>query len=240
MKSGRRKYFHSSLFTLHFFRNRICLRMHIRRRARIIRIMQSAPSYLQPYVSAALRYGAGFNTLLWASRRTQAARFDAFMRAVNFAGYSVLDAGCGRADLMDHLLERNVVPHDYIGLEAVEALATAAERKHHPHTTIFRADFVREPARLFTGSDIVLFSGSLNTLEPQQFYDTLQVAFDATAQWLVFNFLASPAIAMADFLTWHRKEDVVHYVTQLSPAVTVLDDYLAGDCTIAIRKVEGA
>jgi hypothetical protein len=201
--------------------------------------MSSVPPYLQPYLSAAQQYGAGFGALLWASQRTQAARFDAFMRLVNFAGHSILDVGCGRADLMDYLLDRNVVPHDYIGLEAVEALAALAERKHHPHTTIFRTDFVCEPARLFTGSDIVLFSGSLNTLDPQLFYDTIRIAFDATAQWLVFNFLASPEIAMADFLTWHRKEDVVHFATTLSPIVTVLDDYLAGDCTIAICKPEG-
>src|SRR3954469_9180899 len=88
--------------------------------------MSSAPPYLQPYLSAAQLYGAGFNALLWASKRTQAARFDAFMRLVNFPGHSVLDAGCGRADLMNHLLEHNVVPHDYIGLEGVDALAAAA------------------------------------------------------------------------------------------------------------------
>ncbi len=202
--------------------------------------MSSVPPYLQPYLSAAQQYGAGFNALLWASQRTQAARFDAFMRLVDFAGHSVLDAGCGRADLMDYLLDRNVVPHDYIGLKPSKPLAALAGAASIIRTRPFSAPIsCASRARLFTGSDIVLFSGSLNTLDPQLFYDTIRIAFDSTAQWLVFNFLASPEIAMADFLTWHRKEDVVHFATTLSPIVTVLDDYLAGDCTIAICKPEG-
>jgi hypothetical protein len=157
---------------------------------------------------------------------------------VEFRGASVLDVGCGRADLLDHLLARGAAPHEYIGLEAVEALARAAEEKHQPSATIFQADFIAEPRRMFTGSDIVVFCGSLNTLESDQFYLTLETAFEATVDRLVFNFLASPEIAAAEFLTWHRQKDVVNVARSLSSEVMVLDDYLRGDCTIAISRAE--
>ena len=153
------------------------------------------PSYLQPYRAAARAYGAGFGTLLWASPHTQAVRFDAICRAADLRGKSVLDVGCGRADLLEHLLARGVEPADYIGIEAVDELAAAAEARRLPRATVLRADFVAEPARLFVGADVVVFSGSLNTADDAAFYATLARAYAAAAETLVFNFLSSPMLA---------------------------------------------
>src|SRR3954451_9296777 len=79
-------------------------------------------SYLAPYVSAAERHAGGFRSLLWASVSTQEKRFDAFTRVCDFAGKSILDVGCGRADLLDYLLGRGIEPDHYVGLEAVQLL----------------------------------------------------------------------------------------------------------------------
>jgi hypothetical protein len=194
------------------------------------------PDYLQPYLTAARRHGCGFGSLLWASPATQAARFDAFARLCELDGHSVLDAGCGRADLLDFLLARGVHPDHYTGLEAVAALADAAETKRRPHSLIVRADFVAEPARLFTGADVMIFSGSLNTLQPQSFYEVLRTAWQAAVHELAFNFLASPQLAAIDYLHWHRPFDVMEFARELGGEVEMLDDYLPGDCTIRIRK----
>ena len=197
-------------------------------------------SYLAPYLRASQHYGAGFGALLWASRKTQRARFDAIRRAFELEGKSLLDAGCGRADLMEYLLDRNIHPSDYIGLEAIEALAAAAEARNYPNAQIIRGDFIREPARLFVGADVVVFSGSLNTLDAQAFYATLRRAFAATAEAVVFNFLCSPALAGKDYLLWHRPEAVLGFASQLTGNIRVLDDYLPGDCTVAMLKKGGA
>lgn len=196
------------------------------------------PTYLEPYVEAARRHGPGFGSLLWASPVTQAARFDAFMRLCDFHGKSILDAGCGRADFLDFLLNRGIVPDHYVGLEAVETLAAAAERKRHRNCTIVRADFVLEPARLLVGADIVVFSGSLNTLDVAPFSATVQSAFEAAGERLVFNFLSSASLAAARFLTWHHTTDVLRLARSLTPDVQSLEDYLVGDCTVALRKEE--
>src|SRR5437868_2395141 len=127
--------------------------------------------YLLPYLRAADKHGAEFPSLLWASPQTQAARFDAVARLANLHHKSVLDVGCGRADLLDFLLDRNVRPSDYTGIEAVEDLAAAAEakRRRFGDLRVVRADFVREPLRLFVAADVVVFSGSLNTIEDEAF-----------------------------------------------------------------------
>ena len=202
--------------------------------------------YLVPYLKAAERHGSGFSSLLWASPQTQAARFDAIERLGRLHGKSVLDVGCGRADLLNYLLARNVRPADYTGIEAVSDLASAAERTcaraGGPPARVIRADFVREPLRLFVGADVVVFSGSLNTLEHHVFYGTLRRAFDAAAEAVVFNFLSSPYLAGAEYLRWRCPSDVLRFGFQLTRDVRVLEDYLQGDCTIALgaRSRHGA
>jgi SAM-dependent methyltransferase len=202
------------------------------------------PPYLVPYVRAAQQHGSDFPSLLWASPHTQAARFDAIQRLADLQGKSVLDVGCGRADLLAFLLARGVRPADYIGIEAVDELAAAAERRcaaaGRPPARIIRADFVREPLRLFVGADVVVISGSLNTVEDGPFYTTIRRAFEAAAETLVVNFLCSSDLAGAEYLRWRCAGDVLAFARQLGGDVRTLDDYLHGDCTLAIKKPDRA
>jgi hypothetical protein len=194
------------------------------------------PTYLAPYLRAAQRHGAGFDSLLWASPRTQAVRFDALRRAAPVGGRTVLDVGCGRADYLRFLLDAGERPRHYVGLEAVPALADAAEAMRVPDTMIIRADFVKEPARMFVGADVVVFSGSLNTLDAAHFYPVLRRAYDAAVDTLAFNFLSSPLLAGRSFLHWHHPEQVLAFARTLTRDVTRFEDYLPGDCTLALRK----
>lgn len=192
--------------------------------------------YLEPYEQAARRHRGGFDSLLWASPRSQRTRFQAITRACELDGRSVLDAGCGRADLMGYLLEQKIFPADYIGLEGVGALADEAEAQKYPVTRILRGDFVLDPGKLFVGAEIVIFSGSLNTLDDPAFYATLDRAIDATAHALVFNFLNTTALAGKDYLHWRRTEHVISHLRSRCNDIHTFSDYLAGDCTIAVFK----
>src|SRR6266480_5491725 len=100
--------------------------------------------YLEPYRKAASRHGDQFGSLLWASPRTQAARFDAICRLAETRGKKVLDVGCGRGDLMDFMILREIAPAEYVGIEAVDELVGAAMRKGWRNAEIVQCDFVRE------------------------------------------------------------------------------------------------
>jgi hypothetical protein len=52
----------------------------------------------------------------------------------------------------------------------------------------------------------------------------------------VFNFLSSTRLAGQSYLYWRRPEDVLRFVRGLSPHVTLLQDYLAGDTTVRVAK----
>jgi len=81
-----------------------------------------------------------------------------------------------------------------------------------------------------------VFSGSLNTLDEGHFEISLREGFESAREVMVFNFLAGAHIANADWLRWHRKEDVMELVGRWGKRFEMRDDYLDGDCTIAVRK----
>jgi SAM-dependent methyltransferase len=192
--------------------------------------------YLEPYLEAARRHGAGFGALLWATPATQAARFDAICRMVDLSGRSVLDVGCGRADFFDHLNARRIKVARYVGLEAVPALVDAARAKTRANYEIIEADFLAEPQRLCMGAQLIVMSGSLNTLGATEFYSTLRRAYEAAAETLVLNFLCSTKLAGASYLRWRPVDEVVRFAETLSRRILRLEDYLPGDCTLAIEK----
>jgi SAM-dependent methyltransferase len=195
-----------------------------------------APTYLRPYLSATQQYGSGFGSLLWASPRTQAVRFRALLGFVDVGGKNVLDVGCGRADLLEYMLTRARYPKSYVGLEAVDALAEAADKKRLPNCKIVRGDFVSDPELLNVEADVLLISGALNTMDRDCFYASLQSAIEAARETVVFNFLCSPYLAGASHLTWHLPEDVLAFCSRHASRVQWRNDYLPGDATVCAWK----
>jgi hypothetical protein len=197
------------------------------------------PSYLQPYARAVKRHGPDFRALLWASRRTQEQRFEALAKLADPTGLTVLDLGCGRADLLDFFIARDTRPRRYIGMEGVRELANAAEDKQSPSAKIICGDFVRQPSLMNVRADIIYCSGALNTIDNDEFYVTIAHAFTAAGRGLVFNFLSSTLLAGVNYLRWHEPRRVVRFARTLTHNVEQHDGYINGDCTIAMWKETG-
>lgn len=200
----------------------------------------STARYLVPYEEARRRKAKGVGALLWEDLRSQQIRFEAIARLCPLDGLRVLDVGCGQAGLLGYLRARNIVPAHYTGLEAQPWLARAARRKRYPSCSILEGDFVREPGKLDVGAEVLVFSGSLNFLPSRLFYRSLGAAWTATRRWLVFNFLSSPDLAGAEGLSWHRRDTVLAFARQRTPAVRFDDAYEDGDCSVVMRKREGS
>lgn len=196
--------------------------------------MDIAPGYLQPYLNAAARHGGNFPTLLWASRKTQAARFNAIVNACSMNGKKILDVGCGRADLLTFLQDCGSQPSEYIGIEAVEVLAAVARQR--PGAKIIDGDFVADTRLMEVAADVIIFSGSLNTLDQFAFYQSLSHAILVARQAVVFNFLCSPALAAAGHLHWYQPDDVLRFARNKCSRVGWLNNYLDGDMTIYMEK----
>jgi SAM-dependent methyltransferase len=192
------------------------------------------PAYLLPYERAAGR--GGVRAMLFPDQRAQAVRFAAIARHCPLAGRSVLDVGCGRADLLAWLRARGEGPRDYVGIEAQPGLASEARSRRYADSSIHEGDFVAQPALLQVGAQVVVFSGSLNLLDAADFYRALRSGWSAAGEALVFNFLSSPRLAGAPWLRWHLPEPVARFARSLTPFVTLDDTYEPGDCTVVMRK----
>ena len=95
---------------------------------------------------------------------------------------------------------------------------------------------MRQPEKLRVGADVVIFSGSLNTLTDAELYDTLRAAWEAAGRALVFNFLDSQLWSGEDWLNWHHRETVLAFCRSLGGEPRFDESYLEGDCTVAVTR----
>lgn len=159
------------------------------------------PEYLTPYARAVAVYGTGFGALLMCDRQWQQARFSVLAGAIGLQGRGIADLGSGRADLLGWLAREGVQWRRYVAVEAVPELHRYGLNRYERErgATFVLADFVRDTElfqRLVAEHelDVLLFSGSLNTLIEDDALAVLERAWAALAGCpggvLGFNFLA--------------------------------------------------
>ncbi len=160
---------------------------------------QPDPRYLEPYREAVRAHGPGFEALLWRSEAYQIKRFEVLAQVARPKGSVLADLGAGRGDLLEYLRAVDQGPSGYVGVEGISELVEPAQ-KRFPETTWVIADFVRDTAlfeRLVSefGVGVIVFSGSLNTLDERTALAVLDRAWDALHRRqgavLAFNFLSS-------------------------------------------------
>jgi hypothetical protein len=220
--------------------------------------MPTEPDYLSPYIDAAHEVGARFEALLWKNPAAQQARFDALIDMTSPTGRTVADLGCGLADLHTRMTDRNAGHTRYIGVEAVGPLAGAAKDRLSKfgsrRAEIVEADFAADESlfdRLVTTerSDLVIFSGSLNTFPLASALPILDRAWTAVARrrgaMLAFNFLSDrcePGRRAEATAPAHRFDTlaVLDWAMQRTPIVSFRQDYLLGhDATVVMQAASG-
>ena len=204
------------------------------------------PRYLEPYREAVRMHGPGFEALLWRNRDYQAKRFEILAEVTRPKDRIVADLGAGRGDLLEYLKATGQIPLKYIGVEGISELVEPV-RKRLPESQWLIADFVKHRdlfVRLVDdhNASILLFSGSLNTLDERTALEVLDRAWDAlhgrTGAVLAFNFLSSAgrkrreATGPANRFNSGR---VFKWAQRASGRMLFRQDYLSGhDATVAV------
>jgi len=118
----------------------------------------------------------------------------------------------------------------------------AAQAQNLPRSEFRLGDALTDPSMLrTTEADFICFSGSLNTMDEPCARRLVQLAFEAAARGVVFNFLSDrPHQRWADQpLAPARRFDTLAWVNwslDLTSRVTFTQDYLDGhDATIMLR-----
>ena len=97
----------------------------------------------------------------WRNKHDQQVRFEALAGIADLNGKTVMDAGCGYADLYPFLKERYPQMTHYYGIEQITELVDNAtiQNGHLPDTTFMPCNFLHANLPV---CDYVLASGSLN------------------------------------------------------------------------------
>lgn len=205
--------------------------------------------YLDPYRKAVDRFGPGFEATLWLSREKQVLRFSVIASMVDLADRVVIDAGCALGDFAAYLTSEGIRARAYIGLEGVPELVEEARGRGLPGSRFELVDFV-ERKDAFTCSlpkglapEIVVFSGSLNTLAQERALEVLDRAWKACEEAVVFNFLSEchrpPGGPDPGPAKRFDPVEVLEWALSRTPRVILRQDYMCGhDATIAMLKVD--
>lgn len=152
------------------------------------------PGYLHPYRVAVDQLGPCFESLLWTSPETQRLRFEAITTSIDLSNAVILDAGCGRADLAVWMASQSINWRRYIGVDAIPEMLAHARNLALPNSEFHQLDFVTDEHTFLCAGrrpEVIIFSGSLNTIPASVSSRVLHRAWRACTRALVFNFLSA-------------------------------------------------
>ena len=200
-------------------------------------------AYLDPYREAARAHGDAFGVTLWASRGSQLRRFAHFTRVLDFTSRRVLDLGCSRGDLAGYLIEHHHQYDAYLGVDALGSILDAARDRGLPRATFLHADPLRDPGVLRDAdADVIVLSGTLNTMDWPIARRLLADAWAATQDVLLFNFLPDTASAEAPPQSYPARRlptlDVLQWAFSQTWHVQYSQDYFQDghDGTVLMHK----
>lgn len=187
---------------------------------------------------------ASHDILDWASAEAQHARFAALARQLRpladvAATLSLLDVGCGLADLHDFLAQAGL-PVAYTGCDITPAVVQEAQRRH-PGLRLLHGDPFSEPLFHPASFDVTFASGLFN-LDLGNNHDFLDEAVPQlvalSRQLAVINLLHVRTPQRYDHCHYYDPDDICRRFSALPCEIRIDDGYLANDFTVTFVKRE--
>lgn len=180
-------------------------------------------------------HGAGgVGALGWARPEGQQARFKALAQIGDLAHHSVLDAGCGYADLYPFLRQR-YAGVQYHGIEQMPELLAVARARYRdaPDITLSSGNFLRTA---LPPADYVLASGSLNYRhrDPAFIYQAIRQLFGSCRLGLGFNLLSWEP-AGGGPLAAYDPVHILAFCRELAARAELLQGYWETDFTVLMH-----
>lgn len=190
-----------------------------------------------------------FDMLDWGNREAQLKRFQVLAEVLKKilpsaspqAGdrlISLLDAGCGFAELAEFLHSRQL-PVDYTGIDLCTGFITAAAASR-PSLDLVIGDVFREPLFQTNSFDLVVCSGALNLASPahDEFIRLALASMLALCRnCLAVNFLHARTADKYVHCHYYQPEEAIALLpTNTGLSIKVFDDYLENDFTLAVYK----
>jgi SAM-dependent methyltransferase len=189
------------------------------------------------YEDKVRRYGFDHRGLGFRNRSSQEKRFEALLALGDFAGRSVLDAGCGFGDFLAFLVERDIHPL-YTGLDVCEPMIERCEERFPPGAGRFIAGDVldHEPDQAY---DYVVASGLFGLDSPgarERIVPTLERMFGWCRTGMAVNFLSAAYDRQVDGRIYVEPGKALEAALAITPAVRLEHNYLPNDFTLYLYR----
>jgi len=192
------------------------------------------------YKEAFAEYGDSEKSVLWPKGK-QKERFEALCQNIHKNDFSILDFGCGTAELYNYLNKKFDL-FEYTGVDIVEDFIFFSKEKYAlPNAEFSKIDDVTDVKDNY---DFIVASGTFNTLFVDSYGEhfkilqhTLFHLFNKTNRYLAINLLNKDV----DFIqkgSYHQDVMELYYyaVKNLSKRVVIDQSYMPYEFTIIIYK----
>lgn len=197
------------------------------------------------------RHGYQPQALFWSNREIQETRFQQLLRILPAQDslppiWSLLDVGCGFADLASYLNQAGYQP-EYHGVDVSQDVLNAAKNLH-PTLSLEQGE-LGDFGFADNGFDYVMLSGALNEVVETEIENLAQHQ-GAYAQWVIMEMyrIAKRAVAFNLLDARHswvqsrsdlqsfNPDEIVRFCQRFADQVMLIDGYLENDFTIHLIK----
>ncbi|GAB6100055.1 class I SAM-dependent methyltransferase [Halanaerocella petrolearia] len=194
---------------------------------KIIKIEEKA---VKRYNSRFKKKGVSPTTLGWGSKEDQLQRFEVITNQCNLDGKTVMDVGCGFADLFSYL-NKNNININYIGIDIVPDFIDYC-KEEYPQQEFYCKNVMLDFDKL-PKADIVIALGILNYNfdEVSNFeYSKLFIKkiFQISKEKVVIDFLSkyrTEEYPKENFVYYHSPEKVFKFMTSLTNDLLLAHNY---------------
>lgn len=174
------------------------------------------------------KHGVSPKGVHWNSMKNQYIRFEVLTKFIqkDIQNSSILDLGCGFADYLYFLENKDITPKEYLGIDCEEFMIEES-KKRFPNQKFKLLNFLEDEIPKY---DYILCSGALNILKEKEFFYAIEKCFTSSQKGFIFNFLTK------DSFNKIKEKDVIDFVEKLSNKVYISSPYLPNDKSIFIQK----
>jgi len=185
------------------------------------------------YNEVVQRHGVSAQGVHWNSQVTQYKRFEVLLSMLEMNGRSsVVDVGCGFADLYLYMREKQIPFGTYVGLEVMASMVVEACKRVDCEIRV--ADVLSDA---LPQADYYICSGAMNILTRDETYTFIRRCLDASAKGFVFNMLEGKDESMV--YNYFRPKEIEMFAKELGVSYKMKKGYLPRDFTVLLAKQEG-
>jgi trans-aconitate methyltransferase len=175
---------------------------------------------------------------LWSGIKIQYLRFEQLAKINIQTGDSLLDVGCGFADLNFYLKQQNI-PTQYQGIDIVEDFIVKAKALYPKAQLSVNDLFTLDPEP--NSIDYLMLSGALNYViddADNKARQTIEKMFATCRKGIAFNLLDNDDqwSSSRNDLQTYNKQEVESWVKKLTSNYQIIDNYLDNDFTLLTWK----